>query len=134
MTPINFNYVSTFDITVNKDGETQTLTVLSIDKPANESYWKRLNCFSNLINELHLSGPEDAKNWIISKRFAEHPAMTDLAEELLGVPDVKKVKPEDIHMILPEIYSIPVEWTDDDAESCALALTDGTLVVNNYWK
>lgn len=135
MTPINFSYVKPFEINLSKEGEPQTLTILVLDKEANDNYWKRLHCFAKQVSELKLAGPEEATAWVISPKFGNHDAMADLAvehyPELKGQEEVVK---EHITDVLTFLYNIPVEWNDLDEEYLALKLKDGRVEINTYWQ
>jgi hypothetical protein len=127
--PINYSFVSTSDL----DTDEGKLTVLILDKKANQEYWKRMNCFSAQINELNLSGPEDAAHWTITETFAEHQAVKDLA---IALYPFLKDQVEDVPVLeyLTELYGIPVKKAlDDIGNFLSLTTKDGVEHVNYHW-
>ena len=126
MFPINYSYVSPFDIHIcDKDGNTQTITVLSLDKAKNDEYWKVLTSFSNFIQAQGLTEPTQANQWLISTAFEKLEGFQDLMQ------DMQRMNP---YAQKPQLYGIDIEFVEDDKLYAVLQLADESLVENELWK
>lgn len=130
MVPINYRFVKYETLDICTDAGTKKLSVLIIDKDANEEYWKTRESFTTFIQQLQLSGPEVAKSWHISSAFASKEAFIDFmleyGQQLWANPDGQ----------VPDqnIFDIPVSYVEDERLFCVLELADGKLVENELWK
>ncbi len=117
----NLRFAKPEKITTIENGEPKELTVLSFDEKANEDYYKRIGCFSGLIQEQQIEHAGQAKTWHISSAFADHPAFDDLLPEIFDGENMS-------------IYDIPVRIHEDTREYVVLELANQTLIENELWK
>lgn len=130
MVPINYKFVTYQTIsTASENGEAKPLTILVLDEAANTAYWKVINCFTSFLQSLKLSGPEQAKQWLISTAFAAQEAYQDLVHDLESDPYQTNGPTEPF-----KIYDIPVNYVEDERPYCVLQLADDSLLENELWK
>jgi len=124
--PINFSFVSQKDLDItDDDGKQKVMTVLVLDKEANNDYWKRIGCFPAFFTEIGLERPEQAKKWEISTTFAQCLAMHDIASDVAGV----QIDP----LALSTWFGIPVDWIESTDVFCRLVMPDDTKIENTFW-
>jgi len=121
--PINYQFVVAEKLPICTDHGTQERTVLVLDVAGNDAYWKTIYSIKEFIKQQKLNDPSQAKRWVISSAFARDEGFIDLMEDQPWLD-------EDT----PLLYSIPVDYTEDERPFCFLELADGTVVENQLWK
>ena len=131
MFPINYKFVKVETHPICTDAGTRNLSVLVLDKDANDAYWKIIQSFTDFLQEQNITAPDQVRRWLISTAFSESEAFIDLAVDL----NPKELyESGSVAAAIKEIYNIPITWVEDDRQFCVLELADGTLVENELWK